>query len=167
MFAGLRDTCPTARVAQPLRFGQIGFAALQFGGPFRHLRLEFVAGSAKLLLALMDHCLGTAVGVDQAGRPKCRCGMIGGHGEQQLIDFGRKLGTIRGRFSACPTVDAICKLTRLNCDSTMVGLGDEESAVALGCRDGLVPGRGLGWRQRGEDLLLVTLDALRSRHHRD
>jgi hypothetical protein len=42
----------TARVAQPLRCSQIGFAALQFGGPFRHLRLEFVAGFAKLSLAL-------------------------------------------------------------------------------------------------------------------
>ena len=42
----------TARVAQPLRFGQIGFAALQFGGPFRHLRFKFVAGFAKLSLAL-------------------------------------------------------------------------------------------------------------------
>ena len=42
----------TARVAQPLRFSQIGFAALQFGGPFRHLRFQFVAGFAKLSLAL-------------------------------------------------------------------------------------------------------------------
>src|SRR5260370_13913621 len=42
----------TARTAQPLRFSQIGFAALQLGGPFRHLRLEFVAGFTKLLLAL-------------------------------------------------------------------------------------------------------------------
>ena len=41
----------TARVAQPLRFGQIGLAASQFGGPFRDLGLEFVAGSAKLSLA--------------------------------------------------------------------------------------------------------------------
>ena len=65
MFAGRRDACPTARVAQPLRFGQIGFAALQFGGPFRHLRLEFVAGSTKLLLALADRFLGAAVSVDR------------------------------------------------------------------------------------------------------
>src|SRR4051794_24298279 len=42
----------TARVAQPLRFSQIGFVALQFGGPFRHLCLEFVTGFTKLLLAL-------------------------------------------------------------------------------------------------------------------
>ena len=41
----------TAGVAQPLRFRQIGFAALQLGGPFRHLCLEFVAGFTKLLLA--------------------------------------------------------------------------------------------------------------------
>src|SRR5436305_13852400 len=34
----------TARMAQPLRLGQIRFAALQLGGPLRHLRLEFVVG---------------------------------------------------------------------------------------------------------------------------
>src|SRR5271167_4229459 len=42
----------TAGVAQPLRFGQKGFGALQLRGPFRHLRLEFVAGLAQLSLAL-------------------------------------------------------------------------------------------------------------------
>src|SRR6266436_5771690 len=39
----------TARVTQPLRFSQISFAALQLDGPFRHLRLEFVAGFTKPL----------------------------------------------------------------------------------------------------------------------
>src|SRR5713226_8565558 len=33
-----------AGVAQPLRFSQIGLAASQIGGSFRHLHLEFVAG---------------------------------------------------------------------------------------------------------------------------
>src|SRR5438309_956563 len=61
-----------ARVAQPLRFGQIGLAALQLGGPFRHLGLEFVMGFAKLSLALAHRLL-------DACRTKCRCGMIGGH----------------------------------------------------------------------------------------
>src|SRR4029077_20625559 len=48
----------TAGRAQPLRFRQIGFAALQLGGPFRHLRLEFVAGLTKLLLAHAYRFLG-------------------------------------------------------------------------------------------------------------
>src|ERR1700720_5015244 len=62
----------TAGVAQPLRFRQIGFAALQFGGPFRHLRLEFVAGFTKLLLALAYRLLA-------ACRAKCGRGMIRGY----------------------------------------------------------------------------------------
>src|SRR6202048_2655610 len=87
----------TAGVAQPLRFRQIGFAALQLGGPFRHLRLEFVAGSTKLLLAHAYRFLGAAVIVDEASCPKCCCPMIRGHGEQQLVNFGRKVGVITCR----------------------------------------------------------------------
>src|SRR6266436_59054 len=87
----------TARVAQPLRFSQIGFAALQLGGAFRHLRLEFVAGITKLLLALAYRFLGAAVIVDEACRPKCCCGMIRRHGEQQLVNFGGKVGAITRR----------------------------------------------------------------------
>ena len=85
----------TARVAQPLRFSQIGFAALQFGGPFRHLRLEFVTGFTKLLLALAYRFL-------SACRAKCRCGMIRSYGEQQLIDLGRKVGVITCRRNQTP-----------------------------------------------------------------
>ena len=96
-YSRLGNPSQTARVAQPLRFGQIGFAPLQFGGPFRHLRLEFVAGSAKLSLALAYRFLGAEVIVHEACRPKCRRGMVGGHGEQQLIDFGGKVGAITGR----------------------------------------------------------------------
>src|SRR6266478_5407213 len=70
----------TAGVTQPLGFGQIGFAALQLGGPFRHLRLEFVAGFTKLLLALAYRVLGAPVLEEEAGCPKCCCGMIRGHG---------------------------------------------------------------------------------------
>src|SRR5712664_1161846 len=71
----------TARMAQPLRFSQIGFTALQLAGPFRHLCLEFVAGFTKLLLALAYRFLGAAVIVEEARRPKCCCGMIRGHGK--------------------------------------------------------------------------------------
>jgi hypothetical protein len=42
----------------------------------------------------------------------------------------------------------------------VVRLGDEEGTVVLGRRDRLMPHRGLGRRQCGEDLLLVALDAL-------
>src|SRR6267142_5280141 len=87
----------TARVAQPLRFSQIGFAALQLGGAFRHLRLEFVAGITKLLLALAYRFLGAAVIVDEACRPKCCSGVIRRHGKQQLVNLGRKLGVITRR----------------------------------------------------------------------
>src|SRR6266566_7004655 len=87
----------TARVAQPLRFSQIGFAALQLGGPFRHFRLEFVAGFTKLLLTLPYRFLGAAVIVDEACCPKCCCGMIRGYGEQQLVNFGGKVGAITRR----------------------------------------------------------------------
>ena len=80
---------------------------------------------------------------------------------------GRDWPTGSRRFSCFYHRLLICRLTRFDRDSTVVGLGDEESAVAPGCRDGLVPARGLGWCQRSEDLLLVALDALRSRHHRD
>src|SRR5216683_6435073 len=87
----------TARMAQPLRFSQIGFAALQLGGPFRHLCLEFVAGFTKLLLALAYCFLGAAVIMDEACRPKCCCGMIRRHGKQQLVNFGGKVGAITRR----------------------------------------------------------------------
>jgi hypothetical protein len=55
---------------------------------------------------------------------------------------------------------ATAKLTGLGRHRAVIGLGDEESAVAFGCGDGLVPRRGFGRGQRGEDLLLVALDAL-------
>src|SRR3984893_7433953 len=87
----------TARVAQPLRFSQIGFAALQLGGAFRHLRLEFVAGFTRLLLALAYRFLGAAVIVEEACRPKRCCRMIRRHGKQQLVNLGRKLGVITCR----------------------------------------------------------------------
>ena len=35
--------------------------------------------------------------VDEAGHPKCRRGVISRHGEQQLVDFARKVGTIARR----------------------------------------------------------------------
>jgi hypothetical protein len=84
-------------VAQLLRFSQIGFAALQFGGPFRHFRFEFVVGFTQLLLALAYCFLGAAVIVEEACCPKCCCAMIRGHGEQQLVNFGRKVGAITRR----------------------------------------------------------------------
>jgi hypothetical protein len=86
-------------VAQRLRFGQICFAAPQLGGPFRHLGLQFVAGFSKLSLALTHRFLSAAVSVDEACRPKRRCGMICGYGEQQLVNFRRKVGAITGRRS--------------------------------------------------------------------
>src|SRR6266853_6490824 len=107
----------TARAAQPLRFSQIGFAALQLAGPFRHLRLEFVAGFTKLLLALAYRFLGASVIVEEACCPKCRCGMIRGHGEQQLVNFGRKVGAITRRRNQ----------TALGSDAD----GDDNAAAAL------------------------------------
>ncbi len=104
-------------MAQPLRFRQIGLAALQFGGPFRHLRLEFVAGLTKLLLALAYRFLGAAVIVEEASCPECRCGMIRGHREQQLVNLGRKGGVITRRR-----------------DQTALGIdadGDDNTAAAL------------------------------------
>jgi hypothetical protein len=68
--------------SQPLRFGQIGFAASQLDSPFHHLGLEFVAGFAKLLLALAYRLLGAAMIVEEACRTKCGGAMIRGHGEQ-------------------------------------------------------------------------------------
>src|SRR5258708_7017531 len=111
----------TARVAQPLRFSQIGFAALQLGGPFRHLRLELVAGFTKLLLALAYRFLGATLIVDQASCPKCCCGMIRGHGEQQLVNFGGKVGVITCRRNQ----------TALGSDAD----GDDNTAAALGATD--------------------------------
>ena len=78
------------RVAQPLRLCQIGLAALQLSGPFRHLNFEFVAGFAKLSLALPNCFI-------RAGGTKRRCGMICRYGEQQLINFAGKGGVIARR----------------------------------------------------------------------
>ena len=84
-------------MAQPLRLGQIGFAALQLAGSFCHLLLEFVAGFAKLLLAFAYRFLGTAVIVDKACCAKCCCGMIGSYGKQQLVNFAGKVGAVTRR----------------------------------------------------------------------
>src|SRR5437763_10466347 len=63
----------------------------------RHLRLEFVAGLAKLLLALAYRFLGAAAIIEEASRPKCCCSMIRRHGEQHLVNFGGKVGAITSR----------------------------------------------------------------------
>src|SRR3984893_15825461 len=96
-FSAANIPTETVRAAQPLRFSQIGFAALQLAGPFRHLRLEFVAGFTKLLLALAYRFLGAAVIVEEACRPKRCCRMIRRHGKQQLVNLGRELGVITCR----------------------------------------------------------------------
>ena len=49
----------------------------------------------------------------------------------------------------------------------MVRLGDKEGALALRGSNSPLPGLGLARRERRDDLLLVALDALRSRHDRD
>src|ERR1700753_123535 len=56
---------------------------------------------------------------------------------------------------------------RLGPDGAVIGLGDEEGAGALGLGAALSPHLGLARGQRGEDLLLIALDTLRSRHDRD
>src|ERR1700730_9561315 len=105
-------TIPTeaARVAQPLRLHQVGLAALQLGGPLRHLHLEFVAGFTKLLRALAYRFL-------DACRPKCRCRMIRGHRKQQLVNLGWKVGAITRRRNQ----------TALGSDAD----GDDDAAAAL------------------------------------
>src|SRR6267154_5266177 len=107
----------TAGVAQPLGFRQIGFAALQFSGPFRHLRLKFVAGFTKLLLALAYRFLSAALIVEETCRPKCCCAMIRRHGKQQLVNLGRKVGVITCRRNQ----------TTLGIDTD----GDDNSAALL------------------------------------
>ena len=54
-------------------------------------------GFTKLLLALAYRFLGAAVIVEEACRPKCRCGMIRRHGKQQLVNLGRKVSVITCR----------------------------------------------------------------------
>src|SRR5258706_14358956 len=56
-FAARNKPAEAAGTAQRLRFSQIGLAPLQFGGPFRHLHLELVAGPAQRLLAVMERFL--------------------------------------------------------------------------------------------------------------
>ena len=63
---------------------------MQRSGPFRHLNLEFVAGFAKLSLALPNCFI-------RAGRTKRRCGVICRYGEQQLVNFAGKGGVIARR----------------------------------------------------------------------
>jgi hypothetical protein len=62
-------------------------------------------------------------------------------------------GSFGAKISSFPERVAIGGLTGLGCDGAVIGLSDEEGAVAFGRGEGLVPHRGLGWRQRGEDLL--------------
>jgi hypothetical protein len=61
---------PVFEIREVASFGQIGLAALQFGGLFHHLRFKFVARFAKLPFALAQRCLGAAVIVDEACHPK-------------------------------------------------------------------------------------------------
>ena len=49
----------------------------------------------------------------------------------------------------------------------MIGLGNEEGAIALGLGDGLPERFGLRRAQSREDLVLVAFDTLRSRNHRN
>src|SRR5713226_9227475 len=56
-FAARNTPAEAAGAAQRLRFSQIGLAPLQFGGPFRHLHLEFVAGPTQRLLAVVERFL--------------------------------------------------------------------------------------------------------------
>jgi hypothetical protein len=53
--------------------------------------------------------------------------------------------SIKG-FASCLHHPLTIGLTGLGCDGAVIGLGDEESAVALGRCDGPMPGRGLGRR---------------------
>src|SRR5258708_8140968 len=55
--AARNNPAEAAGTAQCLRFGQIGLAPLQFGGPFRHLHLELVAGPTQRMLAVMERFL--------------------------------------------------------------------------------------------------------------
>src|ERR1700674_4952320 len=75
----------TAGVAQLLRFSQIGLAASQIGGSFRHLHLEFVAGLTEFLHLRAEFVAQTRV--------LKRCGgVIGSHGKEQLVNLARKVG---------------------------------------------------------------------------
>src|SRR6202158_5997440 len=75
----------TAGVAQPLRFSQIGLAASQIGGSFRHLHFEFVAGLTEFRHLRVDF-------MAQA-RVLKRCGgVIGSNGKEQLVNLARKVG---------------------------------------------------------------------------
>src|SRR5258708_25572842 len=56
-FAARNKPAEAAGAAQRLRFSQIGLAPLQFGGPFRHLHFELVAGPTKRLLAVVERFL--------------------------------------------------------------------------------------------------------------
>src|SRR5712672_3467709 len=88
---------PGTGVTEPLCLRQIGFAAAQFGGAFGHLHLKLVTGLTKLSLAVAQRSLGASVILDEACHPKCRRGMIGRHGEQELVDFPGKVGAITRR----------------------------------------------------------------------
>jgi hypothetical protein len=65
------------------------------------------SSSPKLSLAVAQRSLGAPVIRDEACHPKCRRGMIGRHGEQQLVDFAGKVGAITRRGNQTePGIDA-------------------------------------------------------------
>src|SRR5580700_1468348 len=75
---------------EPLRFGKVGLASPQLGGPLSHRGLQHVPGPAKLLFS--PGALAGQGGVLKGGRSAIRS-----QAEQELVDLRGKAHAITGR----------------------------------------------------------------------
>ena len=79
-----------ARMRQPLRLGQVGFASPQLGRPLIHLNLKLVPGLAKLLF-------GPRAVMDEARALKCCRSVVRSKAKQQLVNLRGKVEATTGR----------------------------------------------------------------------
>src|SRR6476646_3318199 len=75
------------RCRYAIHVGQLSHCPMQFGRPFHHLHLKFVAGFANFFLS-------PAPFKNQVGAPGGCCRMISSHCEEHPVSFGREAATL-------------------------------------------------------------------------
>src|SRR5246500_4285729 len=79
--------CKDSRCRYAIHVGQLSHRPLQFGRPFHHLHLEFVAGFANFFLS-------PAPFMNQVGAAEGYRRMIRSHCEQHPVSFGWEVATL-------------------------------------------------------------------------